>query len=94
MRVPGVGALDLSVGSLAILIRRQSVFAVCEICKGIVIIGIGDIATADQCGEAIVMSWHAFRFMAPVRSWPITDRCRLQAVALKYSGRRLPTSEQ
>lgn len=39
--------------------RRQSVFAVSEICKGILIVGVGDMATADQFGEVVVIAWQA-----------------------------------
>ncbi len=60
MRVLGVQVDYISMGSsFILLVRRQSVFAVSEICKGVLIFGIGDMATADQCGEAIVIACQA-----------------------------------
>jgi hypothetical protein len=57
MRVLGVRVDYGAAGySFILLIRRQSVFAVSEICKGALIFGIGDMATADQFGEAVVIA--------------------------------------
>ncbi|CAJ0870926.1 MAG TPA: hypothetical protein VIF02_12975 [Methylocella sp.] len=46
-----------SAKSFVTLVRRQSVFAVSEICKGLLIVGVGDLATADQFGDVIVIAW-------------------------------------
>lgn len=35
------------------LVRRNALFAVCEISKGVVIVGLGDFATADVVGELV-----------------------------------------
>lgn len=35
------------------LLRRNGVFAVSEISKGVVIVGLGDFATADAVGEFV-----------------------------------------
>jgi hypothetical protein len=35
------------------LVRRNALFAVCEISKGVVIVGLGDFATADAVGELV-----------------------------------------
>jgi hypothetical protein len=48
---------DYSAKSFVALVRRQSVFAVSEICRGLLILGVGDLATADQCGDVIVIAW-------------------------------------
>ena len=47
---------------------RQSVFAVSEICKGMLIFGVGDMATADQFGEAVVIIWQAVGFYGSSRA--------------------------
>lgn len=57
---PTVVIISLSL-ALARQVRRQGVFAASEICKGLVIIGIGDMATADQLGELIVIASQALR---------------------------------
>lgn len=41
--------------SFTALLRRESVFAISEICKGLVILGVGDMAVADQFGDAVVI---------------------------------------
>jgi hypothetical protein len=50
------------------LVRRQTIFAVSEICKGVCILGVGDMATADQVGEVVVIAWQAVQIhgLAPV----------------------------
>jgi hypothetical protein len=53
---------DLMGRSLISLIRRQSIFAVSEICKGALILEVGDMVTADQFGEVIVIAWQAVLF--------------------------------
>lgn len=40
-------------GALACKARQNGMFAISEICKGLVIIGVGDIVTADGFGELI-----------------------------------------
>ncbi len=41
--------------SFTALLRRESVFAISEICKGLVILSVGDMAIADQFGDAVVI---------------------------------------
>lgn len=60
MRVRGVLVYrDVSAAPLLALVRRQMIFAVSEICKGAFIFGVGDMATADQFGEVVLIAWEA-----------------------------------
>jgi hypothetical protein len=68
MRVIRVVPDTTTIASFAALVRRQSVFAVSEICKGMLIFGVGDMATADQFGEAVVMIWQAVGFYGSSRA--------------------------
>ncbi|MGJ0508498.1 MAG: hypothetical protein ACR652_15530 [Methylocystis sp.] len=45
------------------LVRREAVFAISEISKGAMILGVGDMATADQVGEVIVGAWPIIAFV-------------------------------
>jgi hypothetical protein len=69
MRVRGVLVYcDVSAAPLLALVRRQMIFAVSEICKGAFIFGVGDMATADQFGEVVLIAWEAVQIhgLSPV----------------------------
>lgn len=56
MRVDGVRQrINWALASFLALAARESIFAASEISKGLVILGAGDMATADEVGELVVI---------------------------------------
>ncbi|MGJ0508627.1 MAG: hypothetical protein ACR652_16180 [Methylocystis sp.] len=55
--------MRFTIQSFVALVRREAIFAISEISKGAMIVGVGDMATADQVGEAIVGAWPVIAFI-------------------------------
>lgn len=71
MRVTGVTNTRSLSSSFTRHVRHQSIFGVSEICKGILIFGVGDMAIADQFGEVVVVAWQGVGIypLASIVAW-------------------------
>jgi hypothetical protein len=60
---------------LVALARRNGIFAVSEICKGLVILGVGDIATAEYLGDFVGVTAQTFHSLADANPLHPAHQC-------------------